>query len=271
MTAIADPRSLLYRSGQLSPEEALAALKEAEEILAKKDDMIQGEGTKAEEAEGKDVDAKNDGAKDPDDVSSEEEKASKGEPTKGEKDELAEQAREELKQVEKSVSDRMEQQNQQGQQQQQQQQQQDAESEDSKESDQQGGEKSEKSSESKSEKEQESQSQMGKAQPDDSAKGDVAGAPKDAQGPLGEATKLDVKLKKEVLKAEMEPETLTKKELIDKDTQAGSSTVDFKDVAAKTKYSDAEPAGTHEIPWSYRELVKTYFQAVGPRGKHDRN
>ena len=62
---------------------------------------------------------------------------------------------------------------------------------------------------------------------------------------------------------------LTPKELIEKDTKAGESKLQYQDVKTRTPYDQAEPMGTHEIPWMYRELVKTYFDAVGSRGTHD--
>jgi hypothetical protein len=249
----------------LTLEEVLATLEEAEAILEKKDEALEGQAADDEKADAEPDEAAPKEAGEPKPADEPTEPADPSEPSGEGEPTAREQATEEVKELEQAVAQRMEEAKQQAEQQGQQQQQADQESQ-SAES-QQSGEKSEKSAEQGAQSQESAENQAGQQSPDDSAKGDLASAPKDKQGQIGEATELDVTLKKEALVQPPEPETLTPKELIDKDTKAGTSEVDYRDVTSRTPYADAEPVGSHEIPWSYRELVKSYFQAVGPRGK----
>lgn len=264
----------MLEANELRVDETLEALNEAQELLNAPEAQPDGAQLPEDGAQAQGQQPTGQPKEAPSD------KAQQGEPT-DEKPEGAEakdsedarngnEAREaasnELKKLQNSVEARQKNQEQRASTEQSDQQQ-DGQAEDA-ENASQGGEK-------QSQQQGDQQAKQGSANAADPAASDKGGQGSDpstqgdAKGEPGDPTKLDVTLKRAALKTDVEPEILTPKELIEKDTKAGSSKLQYQDVTSRTTYDQAEPIGTHEIPWMYRELVKTYFEAVGSRGTHD--
>ena len=58
-------------------------------------------------------------------------------------------------------------------------------------------------------------------------------------------------------------------QLIDQPSPAEKSKLAYELVEPDLAYAEADMLDADTIPLSYRDLVKRYFQAVGPRGQHD--
>jgi hypothetical protein len=262
----------MLEANELRADETIEALNEAQELLSEADVRADGQETPTGEPQANQQQPS--GARKP------EGQQGKGDPSEADpdgepekdsddarkSDDAREAASKELKKLQNNVAARQKNQEQRASNEQND----ESKSEEAKDAENasQGGEK-----ESQSQGDQESKKSAANASdPAASDKGGQGADPSsegDAQGAPGEPTKLDVTLKRAALKTEVEPDILTPKELIEKDTKAGESKLQYQEVTTRTPYDQAEPLGTHEIPWMYRELVKTYFEAVGSRGTHD--
>lgn len=106
------------------------------------------------------------------------------------------------------------------------------------------------------------------------AAGSMGRGPSQNRPGVGPPTMLQVKLRREVLSAHARSENAfrepdpTDRER-SKDTRPTRSSLAFQGVAARPRYARPEAVAAPDLPWPYRELVKAYFQKVGPRAKHD--
>lgn len=260
----------MLEANELRTDETIDVLNEAQELLSESNERTDGTDTPMGEPQ-------KPGQQKPDGTKKADGEQAKGEPSEGEPEgdqakdsddakNAGEQAREaasnELRKLQDKVEARQKNQEQRA-------------ANDQTKSDAQDPENASEGGKQESESEQQGQSQKSASNADNPAPSDKGGkgsdpsSEGDAQGEPGDPTKLDVTLKRAALKTEIEPEILTPKELIEKDTKAGESKLQYQDLTTRTPYDQAEPMGTHEIPWMYRELVKTYFEAVGSRGTHD--
>ncbi|MBI1875844.1 MAG: hypothetical protein HYS05_18430, partial [Acidobacteria bacterium] len=53
------------------------------------------------------------------------------------------------------------------------------------------------------------------------------------------------------------------------ETKEARSKLQFQQVAPRPRYARPDAMEPDQVPWPYRDLVRSYFQKVGPRGKHD--
>jgi len=56
------------------------------------------------------------------------------------------------------------------------------------------------------------------------------------------------------------------REQVDEDTRASRVTVEYQPTEPRASYADADRVTGDVVPWTYRSLVRAYFQLVGPRG-----
>jgi hypothetical protein len=107
------------------------------------------------------------------------------------------------------------------------------------------------------------------------ARGDVSspmpgrGAPVRTTGaiqPLGDA----VRKRLELLAAGKATGEAPGRDEIDEDTRASRVTVPYRPVAPRAPYADAESLEGDVVPWSYRALVRSYFEVLGPRGSREK-
>ena len=85
----------------------------------------------------------------------------------------------------------------------------------------------------------------------------------------GEPTRLEVELYPEILELTPGPDDEPEDMLIDQPSEAARSKLQYEQVETTLPYAEPDLLDADRIPWPYRDLVKLYFQAVGPRGKHD--
>ena len=85
----------------------------------------------------------------------------------------------------------------------------------------------------------------------------------------GAPTGLEVELLPEIMELAPEPNDDPGRRLIDQPSQAEESKLAYEPVEPDLTYGEADMLDADTIPLSYRDLVKRYFQAVGPRGQHD--
>jgi hypothetical protein len=96
-----------------------------------------------------------------------------------------------------------------------------------------------------------------------------------APGPLGtpavqlasETMRLQVARRREVLPAEPAPDEASRSRTVDQDTRATRPTVEYRPVATVPPYAEADPQTPSAVPWPYRDLVRSYFRLIGPRGE----
>jgi nucleotide-binding universal stress UspA family protein len=80
--------------------------------------------------------------------------------------------------------------------------------------------------------------------------------------PLGD----QVRRRQELLAAGKATGEAPGREQVDEDTRASRVTVEYQPAEPRASYADADRVTGDVVPWSYRSLVRTYFQIVGPRG-----
>ena len=80
--------------------------------------------------------------------------------------------------------------------------------------------------------------------------------------PLGD----QVRRRQELLAAGKATGEAPGRDEVDEDTRASRVTVDYQPTEPRAAYADADRMTGDVVPWSYRSLVRTYFQIVGPRG-----
>ena len=85
----------------------------------------------------------------------------------------------------------------------------------------------------------------------------------------GAPTGLEVELMPESMELAPEPNDEPGRRLIDQPSPAEESKLAYEPVEPDLTYGEADMLDADRIPLSYRDLVKRYFQAVGPRGQHD--
>lgn len=99
--------------------------------------------------------------------------------------------------------------------------------------------------------------------PGSSAPGPL-GAPSIAA--VGASVKIDVTRRREVLPVEPPPGEEPRERLRDEDTRATRAAVEYRTVESVPPYAEADRLTPAEVPWPYRDLVKSYFRLIGPRG-----
>jgi hypothetical protein len=104
-------------------------------------------------------------------------------------------------------------------------------------------------------------------QPGSSAPGPL-GAPSIAAA--GAPGRIDVTRRREVLPVETSPDERTRERLVEEETRATRATVPYRAVDVTLSYAEATPLTTDPVPPALRDLVKSYFRVVGPRGSKDR-
>ena len=85
----------------------------------------------------------------------------------------------------------------------------------------------------------------------------------------GTPTGLEVELLPELMELAPEPNDEPGQQLIDQPSPAEQSKLAYEPVEAGLTYGEADLLDADTIPLSYRDLVRRYFRAVGPRGQHD--
>ena len=85
----------------------------------------------------------------------------------------------------------------------------------------------------------------------------------------GAPTGLEVELLPEIMELSPDPNDEPGQQLIDHPSQAEESKLAYELVEPDLAYGEADMLDADTIPLSYRDLVKRYFQAVGPRGQYD--
>lgn len=81
----------------------------------------------------------------------------------------------------------------------------------------------------------------------------------------GSPTSLEVELQPEILEVQPQPSDQSDDRLVDQPSQASQSKLQYEEIGSTISYQDSEILDANSIPWLYRDLVKQYFQAVGPR------
>jgi hypothetical protein len=104
-------------------------------------------------------------------------------------------------------------------------------------------------------------------QPGSSAPGPL-GAPSIAAA--GAPGRIDVARRREVLPVEPLPDARMRERLVDEETRATRATVPYRAVDVTPSYAEAAPLTTDPVPPALRDLVKSYFRVVGPRGSKER-
>ncbi len=103
----------------------------------------------------------------------------------------------------------------------------------------------------------------------EAAQGDQGGMPTEGPPEFGAPTELEVTLRQEVLDHQQRESELERERLVEQDTRAADSKVEYREIEPGPSYAEAEALEHEQVPWLYRHLIKDYFQAVGPRTKHD--
>jgi hypothetical protein len=81
----------------------------------------------------------------------------------------------------------------------------------------------------------------------------------------GSPTSLEVELQPEILEVQPQPSGQPDDRLVDQPSQASQSKLQYEEIGSMISYQDSEILDADSIPRLYRDLVKQYFQAVGPR------
>ena len=113
------------------------------------------------------------------------------------------------------------------------------------------------------------QAAEGGAQSAEQGQGDLSAPGAGDEIEYGAPTTLEVELLPEVMDLAPQSGDDPGEQLIDEPSQAEESRLEYEPVEPDVTYGEADLLNTDTIPLSYRELVKRYFQAVGPRGQHD--
>lgn len=88
-----------------------------------------------------------------------------------------------------------------------------------------------------------------------------------AQGPReGAPTTLDVKLEQEILKG-METNVARSQVQLEEASKRERSTLDYRNVKSELSAAQKDVLNRHRIPWEYRPLIRSYFQAIRPPEK----
>ena len=85
----------------------------------------------------------------------------------------------------------------------------------------------------------------------------------------GAPTGLEVELLPEIMELTPEPGDEPGELMMDEPSPAEESRLAYEQVEPDLTYAEADLLDADTIPLSYRDLVKRYFQAVGPRQQHD--
>ena len=85
----------------------------------------------------------------------------------------------------------------------------------------------------------------------------------------GAPTGLEVELLPEIMDLALPTGDEPGDQLIDQPRQAEESKLNYEPVEPTLTYGEADLLDEDTIPLSYRDLVKRYFQVIGPRGQHD--
>jgi hypothetical protein len=99
----------------------------------------------------------------------------------------------------------------------------------------------------------------------DAGNGDQPGAPTGGEFPQRETTQLDVQLEKEKLAGLQDSEV--KPEDIEEVSKQERSRLDYRQVRTELSPAEKDLLNQDNIPWEYRPLIKSYFQAIRPPGK----
>ena len=113
------------------------------------------------------------------------------------------------------------------------------------------------------------QAAEGGAQSAEQGQGDLSAPGMGDEIEYGTPTTLEVELLPEVMELAPQSGDDPGEQLIDEPSQAEESSLEYEPVEPDVTYGEADLLNADTIPPSYRELVKRYFQAVGPRGRHD--
>ena len=100
-------------------------------------------------------------------------------------------------------------------------------------------------------------------QPGSSAPGPL-GAPSIAAA--GAPATIDVTRRREVLPVEPPAGEEPRERLKDEETRATRAMVEYRPVESVPPYAEADRLTPTGVPWPYRDLVKSYFRLIGPRG-----
>lgn len=110
-------------------------------------------------------------------------------------------------------------------------------------------------------------------QPGLQARGSLGGGSSGSSTLVGPRTSLQVKLRREMLSSQTPADSRTgeadREEPRNQETRQARSKLQFQQVAPRPRYARPGAMELDQVPWPYRDLVKSYFQKVGPRGKHD--
>ena len=107
------------------------------------------------------------------------------------------------------------------------------------------------------------------AQSSQQGQGDLSAPGAGDEIDYGAPTGLEVELLPEIMELSPEPNDEPGQQLIDQPSPAEKSKLAYELVEPDLAYAEADMLDADTIPLSYRDLVKRYFQAVGPRGQHD--
>ena len=107
------------------------------------------------------------------------------------------------------------------------------------------------------------------AQSSQQGQGELSGPGAGDEIDYGAPTGLEVELLPEIMELSPDPNDEPGQQLIDQPSQAEESKLAYELVEPDLAYGEADMLDADTIPLSYRDLVKRYFQAVGPRGQHD--
>ena len=99
----------------------------------------------------------------------------------------------------------------------------------------------------------------------DAGDGDQPGPPTGGEFPQRETTQLDVQLEKEKLAGLQDSEV--KPEDIEEVSKQERSRLDYRQVKTELSPAEKDLLNQDNIPWEYRPLIKSYFQAIRPPGK----
>ena len=99
----------------------------------------------------------------------------------------------------------------------------------------------------------------------DAGDGDQPGPPTGGEFPQRETTQLDVQLEKEKLAGLQESEV--KPEDIEEISKQERSKLNYRQVRTELSPAEKDLLNQDQIPWEYRPLIKSYFQAIRPQGK----
>ena len=113
------------------------------------------------------------------------------------------------------------------------------------------------------------ESQAAGAQSSQEGQGELSAPGAGDEIDYGAPTGLEVELLPEIMELSPDPNDEPGQQLIDQPSQAEESKLAYELVEPDLAYGEADMLDADTIPLSYRDLVKRYFQAVGPPGQHD--